>query len=343
MRENFFVILGLRKLKRFSALAKVDPRILTFPPKILGSSAASTLAAWSVASPRMTGAFLHSTISLSMAIFSILVFSTAYAQSVDLGSGGKDTPLVIEAADTFTILSEENTMTAQGNVVATRGDVVLHCDQLTAYYKRQEDNHPADDTKGGLEKVVAEGHVIITNAETQGFGDVAVYDVPEDHVVLTGQDLKIVGPDYVLTAQDSFDYFRQENVAVATGNARFKKENQVVQSDTLRASFQPGEEGKLALHDIVATAHVVIVTDDQTITANHGKYRADADTAYLFGEVKMTQGENQLYGQYGEYSRKTGLGKIFPHNPEGGGADLKRVQVRVIPNKSKDLKKMRDE
>lgn len=269
----------------------------------------------------------------------------AWGTALDLGhgDGDKDTPLVIEAADDFTILSEENTLTAHGNVVATRGDVVLHCDELTAYYKKNTETASEDTPKTGLEKVVAQGHVVITQNENQGFGDLLVYIVATDHVRLTGQDLRVAGPDYILTAKDSLDYFRQDNVAVATGNARFKKQDQQVLSHVLRASFQPGEKGKLTLHDIVAPHPVVIVTQDQTITANSGKYRADADTAYLFGEVKMTQGENQIYGQYGEYSRATGLGQVSPHNPEGDDVPLDRVQVRIIPNKSKDLKKVRNE
>ncbi len=79
----------------------------------------------------------------------------------------------------------------------------------------------ADTDTSGTEiyRVRAEGHVVIFTATDRAQGDVAVYDIDQAVMVMTGHDLRLTTPTEVLTARDTLEYWPQKHMAVARGNA----------------------------------------------------------------------------------------------------------------------------
>jgi lipopolysaccharide export system protein LptA len=77
----------------------------------------------------------------------------------------------------------------------------------------------ADTSGTEIYRLRAEGNVQIFTATDHAQGDVAVYDIDQAVLVMTGHDLKLTTPNDVLTARDTLEYWPQKHMAVARGNA----------------------------------------------------------------------------------------------------------------------------
>jgi lipopolysaccharide export system protein LptA len=79
----------------------------------------------------------------------------------------------------------------------------------------------ADADTAGTEvyRLRAEGNVQIFTATDHAQGDVAVYDIDQAVLVMTGHNLKLTTPNDILTARDTMEYWPQKHMAVARGNA----------------------------------------------------------------------------------------------------------------------------
>jgi lipopolysaccharide export system protein LptA len=64
-------------------------------------------------------------------------------------------------------------------------------------------------------------------------------------------------------------------------------------------------------------------------------YFVDEERAELEGEVKITQGENQLDGNYAEVNMATGISKLLGARPGSAGQPT-QVKALVLPRASKD-------
>jgi len=77
-----------------------------------------------------------------------------------------------------------------GNAVAQQGDVRIQADRLSIYYKnsgaQSEKVGPDAEQTGDLEKIVASGHVVITQKDVLATGNEAVYYQDTARFVMTG-------------------------------------------------------------------------------------------------------------------------------------------------------------
>ncbi|MDD3250768.1 MAG: hypothetical protein GX874_13460 [Smithella sp.] len=78
-----------------------------------------------------------------------------------------------------------------GNTVAQQGDVRIQADRLSIYYKasggpKEKKIDPETEQTGDLEKIVAEGHVVITQKDVLATGNEAVYYQDDARFVMTG-------------------------------------------------------------------------------------------------------------------------------------------------------------
>src|SRR5262249_10135563 len=81
----------------------------------------------------------------------------------------------------------------------------------------------------------ADRHVVISNGANIVSGDQAVYDVGQEIAVITGKNLRLTTATDVVTARDSFEWYDQQQVAVARGNAVAVKGDRRVRADVLTA------------------------------------------------------------------------------------------------------------
>jgi lipopolysaccharide export system protein LptA len=181
-------------------------------------------------------------------------------------------------------------------------------------------------------------------------------------LVLTGGDLKLLTPNELMTARDAMEYYPQQHMAVARGNAVVvTKDAKRMAADTLVAyttpdppppaaapaggatqvaaktpepakadPAKPGDDDTAAvsgkLKKVDAFGHVSVRTTTDTVTGDKAVYVPDTGIARIFGNVRITRGENQMNGSEAEVNQKTGISRLLSGGPS------ERVQGLVMPN-----------
>ena len=93
---------------------------------------------------------------------------------------------------------------------------------------------------------------------------------------------------------------------------------------------------------IDAVGNVEIMTAKEYARGREGVYHVDKELATLEGDVKITQGENQLNGDYAEVNMATGLSRLLGAKP-GTTAPAKPVTAIVLPRAAKEDKEAAEE
>ena len=213
---------------------------------------------------------------------------------------------------------------ARGNAVATRGDMTVRADKLFAFYR---------EAGGTTEfyRLEARGSVEVEMPDDTAYGEHGVYYSDRKIAVLTGGNLRLemAGGD-IVRARDSLEYWQEfegRPVAVARGEASMQRENDLIEADTLTASFTEGAEGERELDRVDALGDVRIRTPSEFASGNEGIYYAIEQRAVLAGDVRITQGANQLNGERAEVDLETGFSRLLPGSSG-------RVQGLLVPDGS---------
>jgi lipopolysaccharide export system protein LptA len=289
---------------------------------------------------------------LSVALALSMMVPHAHAQPLDLAHGG---PISITASEEMEWRQDQKEVIARGDARAVRQNVTVTADRLIAFYRPKAGSTapPAQaatgpDTGGNeVYRVRAEGKVRIFTQTDEVLGDLAVYDLDQAVVVVTGRALKLTTPNDILTARDSLEYWPQKHMAVARGNAvAITNDGRRLSGDTLVAyttdtpatppastgappPAQANAEDPLTssgkLQKVEAYGHVTVRTVTDTAVGDRAVYVPDSGIARLAGNVRITRGQNQLDGAEAEVDMKTGIARLLP----GTGA---RVQGLVMPN-----------
>ena len=117
---------------------------------------------------------------------------------------------------------------------------------------------------------------------------------------------------------DEMECDQQKNICTATGNAfaerPYDPDRRTIRADKFIAFFDQinqntqlknGETNKNDLHKIEAHGHVVITDKETVILGDKAIYDHPTQTIELFGNVKITNDQNQLNGTYGHADLKT--------------------------------------
>lgn len=121
--------------------------------------------------------------------------SLAFAQGKN-GSGKGNikspgtAPIHIKS-DRMEAVDKSGTVYFSGHVEAVRGDLVIHSDKLKVLYKKVRTKTSSGGAKDGsekkvIEKIIASGHVRITQRDKIATGNKAVYDKSAERITLIG-------------------------------------------------------------------------------------------------------------------------------------------------------------
>jgi lipopolysaccharide export system protein LptA len=262
----------------------------------------------------------------------------AAAQSlggVDLSSS--DEPLEITADDGIEWRRDEKIYVARGNARAARGELSVSADVLTARYREGADG------KIDVYSIEADGNVRLASADATVTGARAVYDIDKAVLLVTGGDLKAVTEKATVTARDSLEYWDQERVIVARGDAVAIEGDRRVEADILTGYLrQPGESADSdtggGLYQVEAEGNVRLTTAAEVVRAAKAVYNLDKEIATLSGGVKITRGQNQLNGDYAEVNLKTGVSRLMGSPSATGAADGGgRVHTLIVPDRKPEL------
>jgi lipopolysaccharide export system protein LptA len=268
-------------------------------------------------------------------------FAPAHGQNLDLGGapGATPTPVNITASSGISWSQDDQTVTANGNAQAVRGNVTVTADQLVAHYKKTAPAPGAAATPaasasaadsleqggGQLTELDAIGHVHIFTATQNAWGDKAVYSLGAKVLVLTGQHLKLTTPTDTITARDSVEYYTDAHKAIARGNALVvANDGRSIAADVITgflsdapapaagaASAAPGDMNAGSLQKVEAVGHVVVHTVSDTATGDTGVYLPPTGQARLGGNVHIIHGPNEMAGSDALVNMKTGVATLL--------------------------------
>ena len=227
-------------------------------------------------------------------------------------------------------LQQDHAYVARGNAVAKRGTVTLMADLIIAYYRplaaTGQPAKPVAPTKPGatpvsspdssnteIFRVVAEGHVHVISEDKDGWGDRAEYDKDRSVTILTGQHLKGSTLEDMVFARDSLEYWEDQGMAVARGDALIKKVNGTsLAGDLIGGHFIKDVHGQSVLKTIESQGHVIVTTLTDIVHGDEGVYDIDAKRTVLFGNVRASRGDNTLEGASADVNMTTGISQVFP-------------------------------
>jgi lipopolysaccharide export system protein LptA len=293
----------------------------------------------------------------------LLAAGPAAAQSLDLSSGG---PIDITARGGFEWHEAQQEVIAEGDARAVRDNVTVIADRLIAHYRKKGGGAapatPArlgDPDSGGNEvyRLEADGHVRIFTRTDEAVGDHAIYDIDQAVLVLTGNGLKLTTPTQVLTARDSLEYWSQQHMAVARGNAvAVSNDGRRISADTLVAYTVPNDQpGQTAqnqpkppppagsspgstddalnagkIERVEAFGNVEARTQTDIVRGDRGVYVPDTGIARVVGHVRITHGQSQIEGPAADVNMKTGIAHVIA-DPSAQGP-TGRVRGVIVPN-----------
>ena len=276
----------------------------------------------------MTGTWIGALRAFMALWVIVLAASTASAQGITSAVKDGGAPLEISADYGIEWRRDEQVYVASGNARAAQGDLAVYADVLTAHYRENEQGETE------IYRIEANGNVRMVSPTETIYGDDGRYEVKERYLILTGDDLRLEAEDGLITARESLEYWEEKQVAVARGDAVAVKEDKRVRADELVAHFETGADGGIELISVDAVGDVQISTPKEYASGRAGTYYVKKQLATLSGDVKITQGKNQMNGEYAEVNLETGVSRILAA-PPGQSASAPVRGLLVPPKKSK--------
>jgi lipopolysaccharide export system protein LptA len=271
-------------------------------------------------------------------------------QAADTGAATDNRPIAVTADSGIEWQKQAQVYVARGNAVATRGSTQVRADTLTAHYRPGKGAGSGNDLGGNeVYRLDADRHVVISNGADTVTGDQAVYDVGQEIAVITGRDLRLTTATDLVTARDSFEWYDQQQLAVARGDAVAVRGDRRIRADVLSAHMikdkspeagkpaaaattakpaagapptrpasakpsnpTPAEAESSKISRIDAQGHVVVSTPTDIGRGNFGVYDAIKGIVTLLGNVTITRGQDIIRGQYAVVDLNTNVSRMLP-------------------------------
>ncbi|MCL2474243.1 MAG: hypothetical protein FWF23_05035 [Alphaproteobacteria bacterium] len=214
--------------------------------------------------------------------------------------------------------AKDNLYLARKNARAVSGDTVISADLLTARKRASGKNKKQNDNfSGDIDRMTAEGNVVINLGDVRIFGDFAENDVDNAVFIIKGTNLKYESAQDTVTARDSMEYWKDKKTAIAKGNATvFSKDRKII-GDILTAVFRAQPNGKDQLHKAVIDGNVTVITRDDVVRGDKAVYDIGRNLAIITGNVKITRKDGtELAGDMAESDFANGISRLVN---EGGG------------------------
>ncbi len=214
----------------------------------------------------------------------------------------------------------EQKMVAVGNAIATKKDMNIRADQMTAFYESSKKG--GDKARTNIRDVHAQGGVVITSPTAKAYGDTMDYNLITDVMVLQGEPVsKILTNDgKTITATDNITYYPSENMAIALGDVIAKDDDSTIYSNKMVSYFTKNSEGQSELDKVEIYSdnnEVRIVNDQATVTGEQGIYLPKINKVRLYRNVVINQDGNILKGDFAETDLKTGISRVLSDKKSG--------------------------
>lgn len=276
----------------------------------------------------------------------IAVAAPALGQSLTFSPKESGEPVEVTSENGMELHQDAKRVIARGKAKAVQGAVSVTADELIADYRTRAD--------GGNEvfRVFATGNVVMKSENETATGRAAVYDLDKAVLVLEGDTVSLTSPDGQVQAHKMLQYWANEGVAVAEGQAFAEdKAKHRLFADRLVAFFRDSTpdaaaqknnknrsqilgRGRGDINYVQGFGNVRMETAKEIIRGERGAYNIDSGMATLDGGVKITQGTNQLSGGFATVNVKGGTSKLFGSAAQAGQPGVKdasRVRALIAP------------
>jgi lipopolysaccharide export system protein LptA len=248
-----------------------------------------------------------------------IVAETGTADPLSQSQAG--TPVQIEATQGIEWRRNDKTYVARGDATATRGDLKVRADTLSARYRDKAD--------GGTEiyQIEADGGVVLTQPGRTIYGSHAVYNLDNHTLTMTGGNLRVVTKTDTVTARDQLEYRERERIVLAQGDVVVERPTRRISADSMIGHFDRQDDGSLSMVRVEAEGNITVKTKDTFARSQKGDYDLIHDIMTLSGDVRITNGQNQFNGENAEINVATGVSTLT------GGSDGK-VKSLIMPASS---------
>ncbi len=284
----------------------------------------------------------HFLLFSALFLSSASAFSQEHAAPINKNQGQ---PIEITAVETVEWLRDKQQYVARKDVIVTQGQMQILSDLLTADYREGQTSSTE------IWQLTATGNVQVKDETNTAYGDLGIYDVTKGIATLTGENLRLVSPDQTVTATERMEYYANERMAKAIGNATVTRPQDTLKANVITAYFKDDSaktpataaettssaaspmDGSGNLDRLEADGNVIITTPTEKLYGSKAIYRADTNTAELIGKVKVERDQNVLEGERAEVDLTTNVSKMFGSKKEGG-----RVRGVFFPGSDSNAK-----
>ena len=265
-------------------------------------------------------------ISKSFYFAVILIFlNLKHSESQQLTNlDNNNQPIEIFADNGIEWHKNKNKYVALGNAKALSGTLSLESDRIEAFY---EEN---DSSSMNITEVRAKRNVVVQDKKMKiTGGEYAEYKILKDYFLINGRNIILTSEKNTLKSNKKLEYWRTKNIAIATGKAEAKKDNEfVVLADKLVWYLQEKNQ-KTAVKKLLGFKNVSIKTNNEVAFGDKAIYNNETEICKLYGNVKLQRGESFLIGEYAEVDLRSGISKLLP----ASGNKLNENKVKALINK----------
>ena len=262
---------------------------------------------------------------ISFLSFVLICLSFTFIDSQQLTNlDNNENPIEIFADEGIEWHKNKNKYVALGNAKAVSGTLSLESDLIEAFYKEK------DSSEMNITEVRAKKNVIVKDNKMRiTGGDYAEYKIFKDYFLIKGDKITLTSEANILKSNEKLEYWRSKNIAIATGKAEAKKDNEfIVLADKLVWYLQETKK-KTTVKKLLGFNNVSIKTNNEVAFSDKAIYNNETEICKLFGNVKLQRGESFLIGEYAEVDLKKGISKLLP----APGNKLNENKVRALIDK----------
>jgi lipopolysaccharide export system protein LptA len=323
---------------------------------------------------RAMAAFLA--VAFPLAVGPALGQSLTFTPKDTGGSTGSKSPITVTADGGMEWQKDNQVFIAHGNAKAAQDDMTVTADTLIAHYRKKAakpagqdvavDKVSSSDDTGDNEiyRIDAQSHVTMASKAETATGDAAVYDLDKGLLVVSGKIVTLTSHDGVVTSHHDVQYWSNEDVAVANGDAQAIDTNPNVKrsftADRIVAYFRDADGSSATapnakpknsdpksktpdLHKqrdisyLQGFGNVVLITNGDVVRGERANYNVDSGIATVEGNVKATRDNTQAAGGFAVVNVKGGVSRLY-----GSAAQAKmqspqesaRVKALLLPKES---------
>ena len=225
-------------------------------------------------------------ISKSFYFVVILIFlSLKHSESQQLTNfNNKNKPIEIFADNGIEWHKNKNKYVALGNAKALSGTLSLESDRIEAFYKEN------DSSNMNITEVRAKKNVVVQDKKMKiTGGEYAEYKILKDYFLINGRNIILTSEKNTLKSNKKLEYWRSKNIAIATGKAEAKKDNEfVVLADKLVWYLQEKNQ-KTTVKKLLGFTNVSIKTNNEVAFSDKAIYNNETEICKLFGNVKLQE------------------------------------------------------